>query len=121
MDRLSENAIELNEIEVFNNCSYSCYMNIGNALDELKRYEYIKEKCMLLEFPHTIGKITFYSKQELEEQGMFLKLNAPIEEIIRCAMCTNIMRSDRGCDGGCQVDERLFNKIMDEILKSELK
>ena len=57
----------------------------------------------------------------LEEQGMLLKLNAPIEEIIRCAMCTNIMRSDRGCDGGCQVDERLFNKIMEEILKSQLK
>ena len=59
--------------------------------------------------------------EDLEEQGMLLKLNAPIDIIIRCAMCTNIMRSDRGCDGGCQVDETLFNKIMDEILKNELK
>lgn len=69
--------------------------------------------------PELIQKVCEY--ENLEEQGMLLKLNAPIDIIIRCAMCTNIMRSDRGCDGGCQIDERLFNKIMDEILKSELK
>lgn len=57
----------------------------------------------------------------LEEQGMLLKLNAPIDIIIRCAMCTNIMRGDRGCDGGCRVDEVMFNKIMEEILKSEIE
>ena len=65
--------------------------------------------------PELIQKVCEY--EELEEQGMFLKLNAPIEEIIRCAMCTNIMRSDRGCDGGCQVDENLYKRIMEAILK----
>lgn len=69
--------------------------------------------------PELMQKVCEY--EELEEQGMLLKLNAPIDIIIRCAMCTNIMRSDRGCDGGCQVDEIMFDRIMKEILKSELK
>lgn len=55
--------------------------------------------------------------ENLEEQGMLLKLNAPIDIIVRCAMCTNVMKSDRGCDGGCQVDEYLYEKIMKAILK----
>lgn len=65
--------------------------------------------------PELIQKVCEY--EELEEQGMFLKLNAPIEEIIRCAMCTNFMRSDRGCDGNCQVDENLYKRIMKAILE----
>lgn len=39
MEKLSEGAIELNDIEVFHNCSYSCYMNIAVALNRLKEYE----------------------------------------------------------------------------------
>ena len=39
MEILSEGAIELNNIEVFNNCSYSCYANIADALNKLKEYE----------------------------------------------------------------------------------
>ena len=34
-----------------------------------------------------------------------------LEEGIRCAMCTNPMRSDSGCDGECQYDEELYKKI----------
>ncbi len=39
MERLSEYAIELNEIEILNNCSYSCYMNMDNVLHKLRQYE----------------------------------------------------------------------------------
>jgi hypothetical protein len=39
MNRLSEGAIELNDVEVFNNCSYSCYSNLADALNRLTEYE----------------------------------------------------------------------------------
>ena len=39
MERLSEGAIRLNDNEVFNNCSYSCYSNLVDALSKLKEYE----------------------------------------------------------------------------------
>ncbi len=39
MKLLNEGAIELNDNEVFNNCSYSCYMNIADSLNKLKEYE----------------------------------------------------------------------------------
>lgn len=73
------------------------------------------------EYTHTrltgqvVDKLAEY--KNLEEQGMLLKLNAPIDIIIRCAMCTNHMKSDRGCDGNCQVDENLYKKIMKAILE----
>ena len=41
-----------------------------------------------------------------------------LEEGIRCAMCTNPMRSDKGCDVGCQYDEALYNRICKVIRKN---
>lgn len=38
-----------------------------------------------------------------------------LEEGIRCAMCTNTIKSDTGCDGGCIVDAKMYNKVMTEI------
>ena len=38
-----------------------------------------------------------------------------LEEELRCTMCTNRNKSDFGCDGLCQVDERLFKAIIDMI------
>lgn len=38
-----------------------------------------------------------------------------LDEGIRCAMCTNSMKSDRGCDGGCVVNEDMYKKVMDTI------
>ena len=43
-----------------------------------------------------------------------------LDEEIRCAMCKNPMRSDSGCDGNCQYDEKLYKKIMD-ILDERIK
>lgn len=38
-----------------------------------------------------------------------------LAEGIRCSMCTNSMRSDRGCDGGCVVNETMYKEVMDTI------
>lgn len=38
-----------------------------------------------------------------------------LDEEIRCTMCTNSMKSDRGCDGGCMIDKDMYEKVMDII------
>ena len=40
-----------------------------------------------------------------------------LDEEIRCAMCTNYMKSDRGCDGSCVVDKDMYKAVMDAIEK----
>lgn len=86
---------------------------------------YYCDKCGNLDYDDVCSKSDIFKEwqeyKNLEEHGMLLKLNAPIDIIIRCAMCTNSMRSDRGCDGDCQVDEIMFDRIMKEILKNQLK
>lgn len=43
-------------------------------------------------------------------------LEEHLYEEIKCGvLCTNTMRSDTGCDGGCHYDEDLFKKINDAI------
>lgn len=34
-----------------------------------------------------------------------------IEEEVRCAICKNQIKTDKGCDGNCKYDESLFRKI----------
>lgn len=38
-----------------------------------------------------------------------------LAEGIRCAMCTNSLKSDRGCDGGCVVNEDMHKEVMNTI------
>ena len=38
-----------------------------------------------------------------------------LAEGIRCAMCTNSIKSDRGCDGGCIFDEDMYKNVVDTI------
>ncbi len=38
-----------------------------------------------------------------------------LDEEIRCLMCTNHMRSSRGCDGACQYDEHVYKEIMSAL------
>ena len=42
------------------------------------------------------------------------------DEEIRCKMCRNQMKTDRGCDGNCKYDEKLYEKIM-QILNERIK
>ena len=39
---------------------------------------------------------------------------------IRCEMCKNPMHTDRGCDGNCKYDEKLYERIM-QILGERIK
>lgn len=43
-----------------------------------------------------------------------------LDEEIRCTMCTNRMRSDRGCDGNCQYDIHMYERIM-SVLEKRIK
>ena len=38
-----------------------------------------------------------------------------IEEAIRCAICENPIKSERGCDGSCRYDEKLLNRIIEAV------
>lgn len=40
-----------------------------------------------------------------------------LDEEIRCTMCTNSMKSDRGCDGSCVVNKDIYKAVMDAIEK----
>ena len=42
-----------------------------------------------------------------------------VSEAVRCAMCNNPNKSDRGCDGACLYDEALYKKIIDAIHKCQ--
>ena len=43
-----------------------------------------------------------------------------LEDEIRCEMCRNPMHTNRGCDGNCKYDEKLYEKIM-QILYERIK
>ena len=43
-----------------------------------------------------------------------------LDEQIRCEMCRNPMHTDRGCDGNCKYDEKLYGRIM-QILGERIK
>jgi hypothetical protein len=40
-----------------------------------------------------------------------------LDEEIRCTMCTNYMKSDRGCDGSCVVNKDMYKAVIDAIEK----
>ena len=40
-----------------------------------------------------------------------------LDEEIRCIMCTNSMKSNRGCDGSCVVNKDMYKAVMDAIEK----
>ena len=42
-------------------------------------------------------------------------VNDGVTEAVRCAMCNNPNKSDRGCDGACSYDDVLYKKIIDAI------
>ena len=43
-----------------------------------------------------------------------------LDEEIRCQMCKNQMKTDKGCDGNCKYDEKLYEKII-QILNRRIK
>ena len=55
-----------------------------------------------------------FKEQEPCEDVMAIHTQG-LAEGIRCAMCNNSIKSDRGCDGGCIVDEDMYKKVVDTI------
>ena len=43
-----------------------------------------------------------------------------LEEELRCALCRNPMKTDSGCDGGCDFNEALLGSLMD-IIRSRMQ
>ena len=43
-----------------------------------------------------------------------------LDEQIRCEICRNPMHTNRGCDGNCKYDEKLYERIM-QILGERIK
>lgn len=62
--------------------------------------------------PEPFVKDTISRKAVIDTEGL--------EEEIRCEMCKNPMHTDRGCDGNCKYDEKLYEKIM-QILNERIK
>ena len=80
------------ECYIFNPLDFDRSTRINTALDiAIKALE--KETCEDIMTIHTQG----------------------LDEGIRCAMCTNSMKSDRGCDGGCVVNEAMYKEVMNTI------
>lgn len=63
----------------------------------------------LVEFLTTLNKEPCEDTMAIHTQGL--------DEGIRCAMCTNSMKSNRGCDGGCVVNEGMYREVMNTIEK----
>ena len=75
-------------------------------------------------FKLDIDKAIEIVKQAAEQYELYDTISIHtngLEEGIRCAVCTNQIKSDTGCDGGCCVDENLVKRICDVIHKFECK
>ena len=40
-----------------------------------------------------------------------------LEQELYCMLCTNTIKSDRGCDGNCNVNKRLYESIIGIVRK----
>ena len=56
-------------------------------------------------------------KERITKNDLALLRTEGLDEEIRCTMCTNYMKSDRGCDGSCVVDKDMYKAVMDAIEK----
>ncbi len=65
-----------------------------------------------------VGKALMQLPPVERTTGQWLETEG-LDEEIRCTMCTNSMRSDSGCDGSCQYDEKLYKRIM-SIIKDHI-
>ena len=54
-------------------------------------------------------------QEPCEDEDIMTIHTQGLDEGIRCAMCTNSMKSDRNCDGGCVVNEAMYKEVMNTI------
>lgn len=81
--------------------------------------EFIKLAIEALEQESVINKskqIADADKPITEDNSCLATIHTEgLDEEIRCVMCSNRMKSDRGCDGSCVVDNTMYKKVMDAI------
>lgn len=53
--------------------------------------------------------------KDFKNEDVILIHTNGLEEGIRCALCKNPIKSDRGCDGNCNVDTTLLSRICNLI------
>ncbi len=65
--------------------------------------------------------IAIKALEQQEKTAAMTRYTDGLEEGIRCAMCTNPMANDRGCDGGCVVNESMYQNVLNVIKKQILE
>lgn len=83
---------------------------IRNLKYTIKKHENDKVPTFGTNISIMCKNILDYLEQEPSDDVM-----QGLDEDIRCAMCTNSMKSDSGCDGGCIVNEGMYKKVMETI------
>ena len=63
------------------------------------------------------GAIKALEQEPTTKNDLALIHTEGLDEEIRCTMCTNYMKSDRGCDGSCVVNNDMYKAVMDAIEK----
>ena len=59
-------------------------------------------------------EFTYYKRPDNADDCVLLHTNG-LEDGIRCAICTNPMKTDRGCDGGCSYNEDLLEDVLKTV------
>lgn len=87
---------------------------IRNLKYTIKKHENDKVPTFGTNISIMCKNILDYLEQEPSDDVMAIHTQG-LDEGIRCAMCTNSMKSDSGCDGGCIVNEGMYKKVMETI------
>ena len=87
--------------------------------------EFAKKQCVIFPDDSEMGKylretLKILQESPCEDTDIKLIHTGGLDEGIRCAMCTNSMKSDRGCDGGCVVNESMYKKVL-EVVEKHMK
>lgn len=67
----------------------------------------------MIEFAPTVNAIEI--PNGVNEDDLELIHTDVLDIAIRCALCSNIMKSESGCDGGCVVNKYDFENVMKAI------
>ena len=112
---------KLNEPTTKNDLGVDC--SLDDFIKYCKRTFGVELTVKKSDNPDTYAKLFGTTKNDYAEQKSDLALihTEGLDEGIRCAMCTNHMKSDRGCDGGCVVDNNMYKAVMDAIEKQKAR
>lgn len=97
----------------------------GKDEPQKKEVEWVYNKRERLWYPYSNGELLFKDEpttqtetQNSNKNSNVISVYDGVSEAVRCAMCSNPNKSDRGCDGACSYDEKLYERIMKAIAES---